>query len=66
MTANTKQDKTTYLILNILSWLIVFAVVFAKNLFMIISGFIILTLVNLRMMALGKRLKSKNNQDNKK
>ena len=66
MTANTKHDKTTYLILNIVGWLIVFAVIFTKNLFMIIPGFIILILVNLQVMALHKRLKRKNNQNKKK
>ena len=66
MSKNTKQDKNTYIILNIVGWLIIFATISTQKLFIIIPGFIILILVNLQVMALHKRLKRKNNQNKKK
>lgn len=66
MTANTKQNKTIYLILSILSWILVFAIIFARDILMGISGFIILILVDIRLVTLSKKIRSKDNRHNKK
>lgn len=66
MTTNTKQDRIIYLILNILSWVLVFAVFFAKNLFMVFGDFVLVILIDIRLATLRKRIKSKNNQHNQK
>ena len=65
MAVNKKQDRQIYLILSFLSWMLVFAIFITKNVFMLVSNFVLLILIDVDLINMAKRISPKNNRENK-